>query len=380
MLIDINLDCLEKIKNKKNISSIINYLVQIGYNHVFLNEQNNLSNDICNKIKDDLLISNSKIDDIDNIIKKLFGLSSSSNKKGEITENIIYEIFKNNYKNYCYEKKRSIAHNADGELISPSGLKALIEIKNYENTVNKDEIDKFKYDLEFTNTNFGIFISIKSGIVGYKYFDLETYISNNKEYHIIYISTIYENENLLDSAIMLIEKIYSTTLNNKTIKTLQYNNLKHNLNELNTIIERTRILNSKYLNLETIIKTSFNDFYQEFRNYELDLNNKIKLILNNIEENVENIYLNINDNKNDILNKCKDDKCFIIISKLFEILKDYNIVINDNSIWHIVKNKKIFGKIKKYKDKLNIELDDSIKICLNKKNFDKNLNMIQNII
>ena len=50
MKIDINLDLLPKLKNINNIESTIQYLLQIGYNNVFINEQNNLADNICNRI------------------------------------------------------------------------------------------------------------------------------------------------------------------------------------------------------------------------------------------------------------------------------------------------------------------------------------------
>ena len=380
MKIDIDLDLLPKLKDVENVESTIQYLIQIGYNNVFINEQNNLADNICNRINNDITNSNNKVSEIDEHIKKLFGLSSSSSKKGEVSENIIYELFQNNYKDYCYEKKRSIAHNADGELTSPSGLKALVEIKNYEINVNKDEVDKFKYDLQFTNITYGLFISIKSGIIGHKYFDYETYILNEKEYHIIYISKIYEDDNLLNCSIMLLEKLFNISSKTDTIKTLQHNNLKQHFEDLNNIIDKTKILHNKYINLETIIKSSFNEFYQELRQYEIELKNQTKKIWSNIENDIENIYLKCSDSKEELLSECINDKCLIIMSRLFEILKDYDIVITNNTIWDIVKDKNIIGKIKKYKDKMNIEFNNSIKISLTKHNIDNNLKIIKNIL
>ena len=377
MKFDINLEHYPKLKNNNDIERTINYLLLIGYNHVYINEQTNLVEQISNRIKNDINC-NEKFTEIDEHINKLFGLSSSSNKKGEVSENIIYELINNNYKDYCYDKKRTIAHNADGELNSPSGLKSLVEIKNYEVNVNKDEVKKFKNDLINTNINFGLFISIKSNIIGYKYFDYETFIHNQKEYHIIYISKIYENDNLLNCAIMLLEKIYSLK-SNTNIKSYQFSNIKEHLKELNNIFDKTKDLHDKLLNLENVIKSSFNDFYQNFRKYEIDLNNQFNIIWTNIEEDIETVYFNNSDNKESILSKFSEDKCLIIMSRLFELLNDYDIIIEDN-IWNVIKNTKHIATIKKFKDKLNIDFNNSIKISLDKKNLDTNLIIISNIL
>ena len=61
-----------------------------------------------------------------------------------MTEALIETVIKNQLPEYNYDIKRGIAHNADGELTSPTGLKALVEIKNYNNTVPEEEIEKFK--------------------------------------------------------------------------------------------------------------------------------------------------------------------------------------------------------------------------------------------
>ena len=105
MKIDINLDDYPKLKDSDNIECSLKYLLFIGYNQVYINEQSSLANSIVNKINNDLIKSGEKIDVIDEHIKKLFGLSTSSNKKGEISENIIYELIQNKFKDYSYEKK-----------------------------------------------------------------------------------------------------------------------------------------------------------------------------------------------------------------------------------------------------------------------------------
>ena len=198
MLVDINLDDYPKLKDNNNIQNTINYLLLIGYNHVYINEQNMLADNICNKINKDIVNTHDKMDNIDDSIKKLFGLNSSSNKKGEISEDIIYQLINNKYKDYSYEKTRHIPHNADGMLNSITGLQSLVEIKNYNTNLNKDEVEKFKFDLDYNNIYFGLFISIKTNIIGYKCFDYEMFENNGKVYHIVYISKIYENETLLD--------------------------------------------------------------------------------------------------------------------------------------------------------------------------------------
>ena len=373
MIIDIDLKLYPELANEANIEQKIKYLLQIGYNNVFIDQQNILLSKINSNIKNEIVLSNNKVNLLNNQINKLFGLSCSSSKKGEISEDIIYKLINNKFQNYNYQKTRHIAHNADGLLTNHNGLNSLIEIKNYENTVNIDEIKKFKNDLKYNNIKFGIFISIKSGIIGKKIFDLESYLDNDNEYTIIYISKIYMNELLIENAILLLEQLHNISNNNNTIKkTILFNNLESHFNELNTIINKNNNLNDEFILLESTIKKSFDNFYSKFRNYEIDLKNQVKLIWTNIQKDIDNVYLNSNDNKEDILNKIKNDKLLIVITKLFEVLSNYDIIINNN-IWDIVINNKIIGTLKKLKDKVNIEIEDSIKITLTIKNYEKNL-------
>lgn len=373
MNITIDLNKYPKIKDIENKEEMINTLINIGYNNFFFNEQNNLIDKLNNKISENF---SDKIDILDNNINKLFGLNNSSNKKGEISENIIYEYISNRFPDYCYEKKRTISHNADGELTSPSGLVSLVEVKNYENNVNKDEINKFKNDLISNNIKFGLFISIKSGIIGKKLFDVESFTDNNNEFNIIYINNIYQNNNIIEASILLLEKIYILS-KNKISKCIEIMNFKENLNDLNNMLMKTNLLHNKYLKLESVIKNSFNEFYQDLRNYELEVKYKINNILSNIDNQID--ILNIkDDDREKILIENKDDKCLILISKLFNILINYKIIKNDKN-WEIINTSQV-GIIKKLKDKLNLEFNNSIKISLDSKNIDENLKVINNIL
>ena len=168
MNINIDLELYPKLKNIENIESTVNYLIQIGYNNVFIDNQNDIVNKIVYNLKNEITLSHDKVEIINEQINKLFGVSSSSAKKGEISENIVAELICNNFPDYIYEVKRHIAHNGDGMIISPTDLKCLVEVKNYSKTVPLDEINKFKYDLKFNNINYGLFISFKTNIIGQK--------------------------------------------------------------------------------------------------------------------------------------------------------------------------------------------------------------------
>ena len=406
---------LLEIENEK-LDSTIKFLLNIGYQNVYssVNERNliNNMNNICRKFKDDIIsgvdskninlqnkiellqnnVSNldfdNKLNEFSIILEKLFGISSSSSKKGEISEKLIYNMIEDKYPNFSYEIKRHIPHNADGELSFPSGLTSLIEIKNYSNTVNNDEIDKFKFDLKHTNNQFGIFLSLQSGIQGKKVIDYETYQDlNNKTYHIIYISKLMDQSVKLDCGILLLENLYK--LNKKDNIDLKIDQIKNviyqNFNELETVLNKTSNLRTEYDKLEKVIKVNFDLFYNHLRNYEIETKQKMQKIWLNLFNDLQDIDKNYIDMKSQILiDLGEKDKCYIILSKLFDFFTNKNInVTNENSNYYLNKSDKNIGVIKKMKDKLQLCIDKfSIFIIFkyNDDNFDSNLVFLSHLL
>ena len=297
--------------DEAKIKEQVMYLLTIGYNSVWGKEGkidskdivNNINN-ICRKFKDDVVNNindknysviteieklrtqinslnvDKKMDEFNTVLNDLFGINNTSCKKGEMSEDFIYQIFENKYKNYCYDKKRNIPHNADGELNSPTGLKSLVEIKNYTNSVNNDEIEKFKNDLYHTGINYGIFISIKSGIIGHHNVDYKVIKHNNKDYHIVFISNLLNESSKLEAGILLLEKIYSLNKNVDKHQDMNflYDNIILYLKDIEKTTIKTSQLKDKFLLVERNIQDNLNDYYKNFRDYEIDLNNKIKNI------------------------------------------------------------------------------------------------------
>jgi hypothetical protein len=419
--IDININ-LNKNKYPElfNLSSIddirdeLYYLINIGYSSVYKN--NDINEDVenvCRKFKDDILnnfsdknliirqeinnlksnINSINIDDkinkLTSIIEDLFGISNTSNKKGEISEDFIYTLFENKFKNYCYDKKRHIPHNADGELNSPSGLKCLVEVKNYNKSVDKKEIDKFKFDLYHTNINFGLFISIKSGIIGKKNIDYEFIKHNNKTFHIVYISNTANDSVKLESSILLLESLFKFENNNNSCNDVEwiYNSVILHFKELNKLIDKTTILRDQFNIMEKNIKVNLDNYHFFLRNYESDLKIKMKEIWNNIFiqfKKSNQIIENFNDLNKLILKLNKKDKCFIIISRIIDIFRINKIGtrLNNDKFDIFDSNGTHFGFLKKFKDKVNINLHNpSINICFNyKNNNDSNYDFLNNIL
>lgn len=387
MKVTINLDknIFPKLFNYKDeeLNNIILNLLNIGYQNVYssVNEKkliNNLDNSF-RKYKDDIILDinnnnnnikdkinllesnlnnlnvDNKLNEFSNIVNKLFGISNNSCKKGELSEKLIYDILSQKFKNYNYEKKNHIPHNADGELTSSSGFKSLVEIKNYNHVVNKDELDKFKYDLKYTNNTFGIFLSLQTGIVGKNIIDYEIY---NDNIHIIYISKLMDDINKLDYGIILGEilfKINSSFSNDIKIDDIT-SKIKSKFNELDVILKKTVNLRVEYEKLELDIKNSLNIFYSSLRNYELELKLKMDDIWSELINDLSKNYVDMKSKY--LLEMNKKDKCYKIIERIFDVLERNNININVNNNDILMIGEKELGVIKKMKDKVVISIDN----------------------
>lgn len=387
MKVTINLDknLFPKLHDYKGdeLNNIILNLLNIGYQNVYssINEKkliNNIDNSF-RKYKDDIILDinnnnnnikdkitllesnlnnlnvDNKLNEFSNIVNKLFGISNNSCKKGDISEKLIYDIISQKFKNYNYEKKSHIAHHADGELTSSTGFKSLVEIKNYNHVVNKDELDKFKYDLKYTNNTFGIFLSLQSGIVGKNIIDYEIYDNN---IHIIYISKLMDDINKLDYGIILSEILFNmnSSLSNDIKIDQITSKIKNKFNELDIILKKTVNLRVEYDKLESNIKSNLNMFYSSLRNYEIELKLKMDDIWYELINDLSKNYVDMKDKL--LLEMNKKDKCYKIMERLFDILEKNSINIRSNNNDLLMIKDKEIGIIKKMKDKIVVNIDN----------------------
>lgn len=303
-----------------------------------------------------------KLDNLSDILEKFLGLSNNSNKKGEITEDIIYQILTTKYKDLSYEKTRHIPHSGDGILMFPNKLKTLVEIKNYTSTVKKEEIDKFEYDLKFNNINFGLFISLKSSIQGHSQLSYQKMIHNNKEYHMIFVSHVSNEMSKIDAAMLVLNRLFELNNNeiNKTKLDWIQNQINSHFKELVKVSERTSFLKDQFLSMETNIKDNLNNYYAIIRDYQYEIDQKINQIWFKMNSDFgkaeeELVKQTIYDN---ILESYQDDKSFHILTRLFDILKNYDInlkIMNEKS-WILIKKDQEIGEVKKTKSKTIISL------------------------
>ena len=350
---------LKSIKNSKVYLNILQTIFRLGYNTYFNTVSNNLE---YYTVKDDIMSTlNTTIQPLSDLTKSLYGLNSST-RKGEMTEALIETVIKNQLPEYNYDIKRGIAHNADGELTSPTGLKALVEIKNYNNTVPEEEIEKFKYDLSYRNIKYGLFISTKSGIQFQKPFSYEKYEKDNQTFHIVYVSKVFEEEHKIYTGILLLENIYKFIKKNES-SGIDKAVLK-NLQKIEGIVSEFTRIKNKYLEMEAGIKKSLDDYYGIIREAEYKMKDQFNDIWNLIVDDENKL---IKYSEKDEIVKGAGKKVQNILDKILSKFdNNFKFVMNDDGNINIVYKMKSICMIILYK----------IKIVIRFMNYDVTLNGI----
>jgi len=338
---------LKELKKNPQYKNIIQTIFRLGYNTYFNTVSNNLEyytvkNDMVNTL-------NETIQPLNDLTKSLYGLNQST-KKGDITEALIDDIITKQFPEYNYDIKRGIAHNADGELTCPSGLKALVEVKNYNNTVPEDEVNKFKYDLAYRNIRYGLFISTKSGIQFQKPFSYEKYEKDGIVYHIVYVSKVFEEHHKIYTSVLLLENIYKFIKKNDCSKIDKA--ILNNIKKIETIIDEFSKIKNKYLEIETSIKKSLDDYYGIIRDAEYQMKEKFNDIWNQIVDN-DNKLIKYTEKETIILQSGK--KIQNILEKVLNKFDDnFKFVFNENDDIEIYMKNIVICTIKLYKLKIVI--------------------------
>jgi hypothetical protein len=387
-----NIQLLEYLNNinKEEHNNFLNYILQLGFdqynkiqslnkiksnnfkvNNYNSNLESSLDDKLDNKLNDKFnniysLINEIKLENQNNLL-----ILNKNNNKGNIGENIIYEFFNNN--NYQIEDTSEIAHSGDLKLyLSEINQNVLIEIKNYKNTVDQKQIDKFYYDLDYTGIKLGIFISLNSKIVNLKY-PIEWKITNNNLI-LIFISECTTHHLYL--AIFCLISLYK---NNKLIQNYDFTKNEELFNDI------------KYLDLQ---KESINKLKNEILNIHSNYSNSILTLYNNlcIFDNNFNYILNKIYNKLDsMINKigCKDNDIHLKLENIATNNKDllemiisdlnnnYKLELIDNKKIKIFKNSIFIGEIKILKTTINLILESGLELKnINKDNWNKIINLL----
>ncbi len=346
---------LESIK-KEDMEKMLSKIFNTGYKLLFP------SNDVIISKSTDIDISD-KITSLESNLNKLIGLSTNSNKKGLLAENMLEELFSIRYGDIKFERKSLTPHSGDAWLYLPDNKIIMLESKNYTTTINKDEIIKMQDDMITNNIKWGIFVSFNSNIQGMKPMDFHSFAHNKQSYYIIMISNLSCEYHKLDISLQIIRKLI-TNFDEVLHFTWVITDINQCLNELLTIIQKNYMIRDNYYIMEKEINKILSNYYIILRDHQYEVEIKINEIINKLKNTItiDTISPNIN-----IMDKHKDKKCYPLLIKILDIATKKKWIINEDNNDYIIskdKEKIIIIKIQTKKMLFNI-ISNDIQITFN---------------
>ena len=320
---------------KEYLNTILEYMFDNGYNNYI---RNLIRNDNNNNMLSN--ITENKI----------------SSTKGQAGETVVYEILIDKFKDYIIENTTKIPHSGDIQVTLPkSKSKIIVEVKNYNKTVDQGEIDKLKFDMKFNKINYGIMISLNSGIVGKKRFQFESFFHDDEYYYILYVP--YAMHKIIPTKKnIIIHNSYEESIMNLTVKLefclcimvnlsmsiiktnhshINYYNIDENvsllINELEKVFDEFLLVKQSALKMEENIKKSLEINSQNIKDFENGIKNRINFLIN----------LKINNNYDE---------------KIINNKEKFKILIYEENHWNIFFNNIVLGKIIKFKNTFDIFL------------------------
>jgi len=113
-------------------------------------------------LSDNNIEIHAKMEELLEAIQSLTGIKNNSSKKGEVGENMFDEIISKRYGDINFENKAKTPHSGDAWLHLPDKNILMLESKNYNTRINKNEVDKMEFDMKTNHIRFGVFVSWNS--------------------------------------------------------------------------------------------------------------------------------------------------------------------------------------------------------------------------
>jgi hypothetical protein len=214
-----------------------------------IDDKMNTLNTTMENIKSINIFSNEKQMEIDKRVLEVLKKFDSSNKKGNMSEMVLYNTIRTIYPENQLKIVNTTKETGDILLTRENKTIIMIENKEYTQSVKQSEVDKFIRDMDIQNCS-GIFISQKSCIVNKKDFEISIYGNNIG----IYIANANNDIEIIKIGIDIIDNIKAIIKDKDNVSEtyeeddffLTYEELQYLNNEYNIFI------NKKAQHLKTI--------------------------------------------------------------------------------------------------------------------------------
>ncbi len=255
---------------------------------------------------------------------------SKLTSKGQSGENIVLDILKDKFPDFQIVNTSKFAHHGDIQVTTTNKIKIIVEVKNYNKTVDQEQIDKLKFDMKFTNINLAILISLNSGIVGKKRFEIESFYFNKTFNYIIYIP--YSMHKVIpNKKYMITHNSIDDSIYNLMIKIEYSISIISSIGE-NLLFDKNKQNNISGKNIDVLIQ-QFEKFYDEFKIVKyscIKLEENIKKSLDTHLTIIKDYESNIKSNINNLISKKFNQNIFNFDNKIIKPV--INIInLNPNS-------------------------------------------------
>ncbi len=370
---------LKELESKSNDSrdELINQYLKIGYmvtnllrNEVVVNSTPIIEpiekklNEIEHRNEVNISMMNTKVsENLDRMklaMDKFTEFTNKSSFKGAMGENIIETLITQYFPDDVIENTSQRTAEADYHLKCREGnLNILVESKFYQTIVQKKEIEKFKRDLVKVGYPIGIFVSISSGIVGKKRFDIEKI---NDHQLILYVPN-----SGLDGSSIIWSILFAKELNKFMLQHNSFNQIERNISDLHDLFDNFHDIYQHFSNLKmSILETRNNvikhmdDLHHKTLEIHLNIHHLISGIKEKIQKELHILNMELNTDNNcgiDVSSKIEEmrnmgleEEVVIMYEKLNEICIEKGIDIKideDNlSIWYGYLGKEEIFRIK----------------------------------
>tara|TARA_B100001094_G_scaffold292205_1_gene311141 strand:+ start:526 stop:1746 length:1221 start_codon:yes stop_codon:yes gene_type:complete len=344
-----DIEYLESI-NEKEQEELLKSAISIGLKSINMAQLSRDGLSYINPIKDMIKEENDiNSDNIKCILDILQDTLKNSTRKGRFGESMAITSLIKKYPSWKIEDTSGISHSGDCQVFTTEYGKILYELKTYTTNVNNDEVIKFKRDMNETNSDYGIFISQTSGIVGKTMVEYEII----KGKILVYVSNTGLNGLGMEIGTEILISLINIGVDNKkyflrdTDIDNQIQNINDKLYDLSECISNFSKLKSLIIDIKQSIINNFDILYKNAYDYEIQANYLLKDIMNNIHNiNTNKIIEKTEIDKLDEFIELYDNKKKQILYKLKEqLIKNNNEISIEENCITLIKNDIILGRV-----------------------------------
>ena len=336
-------------------------------------------------LNDSSMGMDSKLEDLLQSIQKLTGIGNNSSKKGEVGENMLEEIINQRYGDIFFENKAKTPHSGDAWLHLPDKKVIMLESKNYNYRINKDEIEQMECDMKTNHIRFGVFASWNSTVQSRKDLDIHSFTHNGESYIIIVISNLATDIIKLDLSIQIIRKLSEYFHEMRKFPWI-INDIKQNLNNLDKIIQKNYQLRDGFYSMSNSVRNSMDMFYSQLRDYQYEINKCSQEIIDKINSTMDESMKDNNDYNIPDMNILSDfqdnSKLFPIMTQILDVFckLEISLVKDSDNIMLIFRGEEEIGHLKIQKKKIIIFINKfNITLDLDSNNYSDSLQVLPNI-